>query len=163
MALSIIVPPVGGIGTHLSRQAVLCPPPTFDDAAEPQPAPDRGTLMPTLQIKSQIEHVVAIAFSVTVDDLQRPSRGPAEAAFARQVAMYLAHVCCHWTFTEVGRLFSRDRTTVAHACALVEDHRDDARLDRALDWLERVVKRLAEPRRSGSMSPARVFRSGCSG
>ncbi|HRD74911.1 MAG TPA: helix-turn-helix domain-containing protein [Hyphomicrobiaceae bacterium] len=109
--------------------------------------PDAASLLPPQQIKAQIEHYVAVAFAVTLDDLRRPSRGPAEAAFARQIAMYLAHIACGWTFTEVGRLFERDRTTVAHACALIEDSRDDISLDRALEWLERLVRRLASPRR----------------
>lgn len=50
--------------------------------------------------------------------------------------MYLAHVACGLPLAEVGRLFSRDRTTVAHACALIEDRRDDPTFDRALAVLE---------------------------
>jgi chromosomal replication initiation ATPase DnaA len=57
-------------------------------------------------------------------------------AFARQVAMYLAHVGGGLCLSEVGRLFARDRTTVAHACALVEDRRDDPDFDRCLSFLE---------------------------
>jgi Bacterial dnaA protein helix-turn-helix len=57
-------------------------------------------------------------------------------AFARQVAMYLAHTGGGISFSEVGRLFARDRTTVAHACALVEDMRDDPAFDRCLAFLE---------------------------
>jgi hypothetical protein len=36
-------------------------------------------------------------------------------------------------------LFERDRTTVAHACALVEDRRDDPALDAQLGYLEEAV------------------------
>jgi chromosomal replication initiation ATPase DnaA len=57
-------------------------------------------------------------------------------AFARQVGMYLAHVAAGLPMSEVGRLFSRNRTTVAHACAIVEDCRDDPQFDRALAILE---------------------------
>ena len=42
--------------------------------------------------------------------------------------MYLAHVTCGLSLTEVGEVFARDRTTVAHACGRVEDLRDDRRL-----------------------------------
>ena len=59
-----------------------------------------------------------------------------EVALARQVAMYLAHVVCGLTLTDTGRLFGRDRTTVAHACCVIEDRRDDPLFDRALDLLE---------------------------
>jgi chromosomal replication initiation ATPase DnaA len=49
--------------------------------------------------------------------------------------MYLAHVAFRLSLTEVGRLFNRDRTTVAHACGVVEDLRDDQIIDRALTVL----------------------------
>jgi chromosomal replication initiation ATPase DnaA len=50
--------------------------------------------------------------------------------------MYLAHVAGGLTLVEVARLFARDRTTVAHACAVVEDRRDDPEFDRTLAVLE---------------------------
>jgi hypothetical protein len=53
--------------------------------------------------------------------------------------MYLAHVAAGLSYTEVGREFRRDRTTVAHACAVVEDLRDDPTIDRAIELLELVV------------------------
>ena len=51
------------------------------------------------------------------------------------MAMYLAHVAFRLSFTQVGRLFGRDRTTVAHACGVIEDLRDDQIIDRALTVL----------------------------
>ena len=82
-----------------------------------------------------LEHTVAPAFAVARAALWRATRGSPAEAFARQVAMYLAHVGFGLSFNAVGRLFARDRRTVAHACALVEDRRDAATLDRALDLL----------------------------
>jgi chromosomal replication initiation ATPase DnaA len=61
--------------------------------------------------------------------------------------MYLAHVACGLSLTEVGRLFARDRTTVAHACGLIEDRRDDAAFDRALELIEGIM-RLISPRQA---------------
>lgn len=92
-----------------------------------------------------LEQTVAPTFAVAHAELWAPHRGRPTAAFARQVAMYLAHVACGLTLTEVGRLFARDRTTVAHACGRIEDRRDDAPFDRALDLLEGVM-RLLTPR-----------------
>jgi len=63
-------------------------------------------------------------------------------ALARQTAMYLSHVAFGLTFTETGRLFDRDRTTVAHACAVVEDLRDNPAMDRALTILETALFKL---------------------
>jgi chromosomal replication initiation ATPase DnaA len=57
--------------------------------------------------------------------------------------MYLAHVSCGLTLTEVGHLFARDRTTVAHACIVVEDRRDEVPFDRALDLLEGAMGLLS--------------------
>ena len=64
--------------------------------------------------------------------------GAADAltAFARAFAMYLAHVTLALSYSEVGRHFGRDRTTVSHACARIEDARDDGRVDRLMSQLE---------------------------
>lgn len=56
--------------------------------------------------------------------------------------MYLVHIVFGGTYKQVGALFGRERTTVAYACALVEDERDDAALDGKLDLLEEAIVRL---------------------
>ncbi len=40
---------------------------------------------------------------------------------------------------DIGRGFGRDRTTVMHACHLVEDLRDDEDFDRVVAVTERVA------------------------
>ncbi len=90
-----------------------------------------------------VEAAVSQVFDVLVEDLRRASRGRARVALARQVAMYLSHVGFGLSLTEVGRLFERDRTTVAHACSVVEDRRDDATFDRTLELLEWASRALA--------------------
>jgi chromosomal replication initiation ATPase DnaA len=90
-----------------------------------------------------LEHAVAAAFGVSREDLMARTRREAPIAFARQVAMYLAHVGYSLTFTQIGELFRRDRTTVAHACSLVEDMRDDAALDFTLNALEAAIRASA--------------------
>ena len=83
---------------------------------------------------------------VAVTKAARPFALPLKAphSFARQVAMYLAHVVCGLSLTEVGALFARDRTTVAHAWGVVEGKRDDPELDGRLDHLERAVSSLID-------------------
>ena len=71
--------------------------------------------------------------------LVHSARGCAEVAFARHVAMYLAHVVCRLTYTQAARLYGRDRTTAAYGCRSVESRRDDPAFDRILDLLERCV------------------------
>lgn len=79
-----------------------------------------------------IESLVGTVFGVSLDNLRQSNRGTAAAAFARQVAMYLAHVELGLSLSTVGDHFQRDRTTVSHACKCVEDRRDDPVLDLAL-------------------------------
>jgi chromosomal replication initiation ATPase DnaA len=88
-----------------------------------------------------IETLIAAAFGLPVRDVRGPGRGTAAAAFARQVAMYLAHVGLGMSLSSVGRHFHRDRTTVAHACACIEDRRDGASMDRLLEALEAALAR----------------------
>jgi chromosomal replication initiation ATPase DnaA len=56
--------------------------------------------------------------------------------------MYVTHISCGLSMQEVGILFARDRTTVRHACRLVEDRRDDPVLDRAVELLAWAVPTL---------------------
>ena len=85
------------------------------------------------------EHVaiaVATVFAVPLGELRATTRRKSAAAFARQNAMYLAHVVFGLSLTEVGRAFGRDRTTAAYACGRVEHLRDDPELDSILQGLE---------------------------
>ena len=103
-----------------------------------------GVRLGTSRVRWAIESAVAAVFEVGIEELRAPTRGSARAAFARQVAAYLAHIGCGVSLTEVGRLFERDRTTVAHACGLIEDKRDDPDFDYRLDHLERAVSCLID-------------------
>jgi hypothetical protein len=89
-----------------------------------------------------IEAAIGNVFAVPCALLSSPSRGKAPVALARQAAMYLAHVSCGFSLTDVGHIFARDRTTVAHACAVIEDRRDDPVFDRALELMEWIVPTL---------------------
>ncbi len=80
--------------------------------------------------------VVAQVFALPPSDLMRATRGRAGVALARQIAMYLAHVVGGQSLTEIGMHFRRDRTTVAHACRLIEARRDDPGFDRVVELLE---------------------------
>ena len=90
-----------------------------------------------------VHRAVQSVYRVEAGILDHPTRGRSQLAFARQVAMYLAHVTFGLNLTTVGRAFGRDRTTVSHACALIEDARDDPDFDRTLEVLEAIAKHLA--------------------
>lgn len=89
-----------------------------------------------------VEAAVAATFAVPVKQLRRRSRGAASVAFARQSAMYLAHVALRLTYAEIGEGFGRDRTTAAYACRLIEERRDDPVIDGLLEALEEVCQSL---------------------
>lgn len=91
-----------------------------------------------------VAETVARAFQVTARDLFARSRGNARVALARQVAMYLARVVGGLPLTLVGLIFGRDRTTVAHACAVIESRRDDTDFNLTVDLLEGIVLRLRQ-------------------
>jgi len=72
------------------------------------------------------------------------------AAFARNLAMYLAHVAFGMSFGRAARAFGRDRSTISHACRLIEDRREDPRFDRWLEALERTVAAAPAPYRGAA-------------
>lgn len=97
----------------------------------------------------EARHVVARVFGVLAADICRPNRCCGKIARARQVAMYLANVGGGISLTQVGHHFGRDRSTVAHACALVEDLRDDPALDLALTLIEQALRAAVRLRHPG--------------
>jgi chromosomal replication initiation ATPase DnaA len=103
----------------------------------PQPAANAE------QLCRRLEFLTAAAFAVSVDEMRARSRRARPVAFARQSAMYLAHVMLGLSYSATGRLFDRDRTTAAYACRLVEDRRDDPAVDHVLLALEDVCGALA--------------------
>jgi chromosomal replication initiation ATPase DnaA len=83
-----------------------------------------------------LTRLVAEARGVSMTRLLGRSRGPGRAAAARQFAIYLSHVLLERPQDIVADLFSRDRTTIAHACHSVEDRRDDPQLEAELTRIE---------------------------
>lgn len=72
--------------------------------------------------------------------LMHKSRGRKSTARARQLAMYLSHVVLGRSLMEIGEVFGRDRTTVSHACAVIEDLRDDRTFDEEVSALEEMIE-----------------------
>jgi hypothetical protein len=60
----------------------------------------------------------------------------------RQIAMYVCHVALQIPLLDIGIAFGRDRTTVSHACHVVEDRRDDAAYDEFVAAVERTVNSI---------------------
>jgi chromosomal replication initiation ATPase DnaA len=74
-------------------------------------------------------------------DLLDDQRGLAAVCETRQLAMYLVHVVLGRPQDEVGRLFGRQRSTVAHACHITEDRREAPEIE---EQIARIEARYAQ-------------------
>ena len=75
---------------------------------------------------------------------RRAGRQPSRRAaiHKRQITMYLANTALSLSLTAIGEALGRDRTTVGHACAVVEDRRDDAAYDAFVAAAERLINAI---------------------
>jgi hypothetical protein len=117
---------------------------TTEVIAETPPTPEPPALdgrrgERVMEVCEGMIDVCAALFNVSSRDLRDTRRISAAISRVRQIAMYVTHVTLGVSMHEVGRGFSRDRTTVRHACHLVEDLRDDAEFDRTVAITERVA------------------------
>ena len=125
-----------------------------------EPADATQVLPPLSLPKRRDEYVIAVCdgmidlsahlFGVGAAELRDTGRCRAAVARVRQVAMYVTHVILQLSMTETGTGFGRDRTTVIHACHLVEDLRDDPDFDRIVTVVERTAARLFRLEESAS-------------
>lgn len=93
---------------------------------------------------TRIVDLVGAAYGVTRAEMLSRRRSLNQVQ-ARQLAMYLVHTLLSRTYQEVGVLFDRDRTTVSHACARIEDQREDkSRFEREVGAIEAAVVREAD-------------------
>nr|WP_281435459.1 helix-turn-helix domain-containing protein [Sinorhizobium sp. BG8] len=63
----------------------------------------------------------------------------------RQIAMYVCHVILQISLSDIGLAFGKDRTTVGHACNVVEDRRDHQDYDEFVAAAERIVLSVLTP------------------
>ena len=98
-----------------------------------------------MTMTDRIMAAVTAEYGVTRTQLLGSTRGPRQVAWARQVAVHLCHrLQPQLSWSELGRRFGRDRTTVRHAHALVADIRgqgDD--LDEKLGRMESELSAAA--------------------
>jgi hypothetical protein len=92
------------------------------------------------QLCDGVLDILSAFFNVSGRDLRSHSRCERSVARVRQVGMYVAHVTLALTMSEVGRAFGRDRSTVNHACHLVEDMREDLEFDRIIQTIENIIR-----------------------
>lgn len=93
---------------------------------DPQKDEDRAYLAGAL---------TAFALGLKVEDMLSGSRGSSAVSRARQISMYLMRASLGMSLSRVARAFGRDRSTVSHACHVIEDLRDDVDFD---IWIEQL-------------------------
>ncbi|MDR0896314.1 MAG: chromosomal replication initiator protein DnaA [Oscillospiraceae bacterium] len=87
-----------------------------------------------------VQQVVADYFGLSLSDL-REQRRSRQVSVPRQVAMYLTREMTEMSLTQIGAAFSRDHSTVLHACEKVTaDAKKDFALHSQLEDLRRAVK-----------------------
>jgi chromosomal replication initiation ATPase DnaA len=108
----------------------------------------------TAQACALVVTIVAERRGVKRSGLLAASRSRSNTAEARQLAMYLCHTLLEISLSEVGRYFGRHRTTVSHACTMIEDGREDGNpADIEISSLEAEIKM----RRAAGVGPISRF------
>jgi len=70
------------------------------------------------------------------------SRGSQHLSRARHIVYYLSHVGFGMSYTHIGQMTMRDRTSVAHGVTRLEDGRDTPAVDRAMHFAELALAEL---------------------
>ena len=90
----------------------------------------------------QIQKRVAEHFDVRLADMTSKRR-PANIAFPRQIAMYLARELTKTSLNEIGEAFGgRDHGTVLHACKLVKKRmKEQDKIRQTISFLDSALQR----------------------
>lgn len=114
----------------------LAPLAAFEAPADPSRLPASMPVRTACRIVRQMVAELILLFGDRVM-LRRDRRR--YACHVRQIAMYVCHVSLRISMSDIGNAFGRDRTTVGHACHVVEDRRDDAAFDDFVSAVERIA------------------------
>jgi hypothetical protein len=93
------------------------------------------------QAVAAIVEVVASISTVTIAEPFDPPRrfNRRSQIHRRQIAIYVCHVVLQFPLSLIAKACGRERTTVGHACRVVEDRRDDGAFDAFVGNVERIV------------------------
>ena len=115
--------------------------------ARPRPGEPAGatTFVDILRCRVTWRLVAELFAAACERDLPEGAARRRPRCHMRQIAMYLSHVVLSVPYQTIATAFGRDRTTVMHACSVVEDRRDDAGYDRFVEQCERCVGAVFAP------------------
>ena len=89
-----------------------------------------------------VDELVSRTYRLPRSALHAGTRCRKSVAFARQVAMYLCHVCLSYPLKDIAEYYQRDRTTVAYACRVVEDRREEEETELLINSLESALETM---------------------
>jgi chromosomal replication initiation ATPase DnaA len=90
------------------------------------------------------QFIACQVYGVPVEEMRKPTRGRPQVARARQIAVHLARVVFTMSHRQLAQEFGRDRSTVHHACNLIEKMREDSsEFDSTLCWMENLLRHAA--------------------
>lgn len=92
-----------------------------------------------MEICDGLIDILAALFNVSGRQLRSPKRDSKEIARVRQIGMYIARVTLCLNIRLIADGFARDKSTVTHACHVIEDLRDDDEFDAIITRVEVVV------------------------
>ncbi|MCF4097912.1 helix-turn-helix domain-containing protein [Maritalea mediterranea] len=112
---------------------------SYTDQVETDLSPNSTRLLDKDPEARFILNLVACARQVPPRALLSRARGDGNICLARQMAMYLINVVLRRSLTYTGELFDRDRRTVSHACARIEELRERQQFERVMCCFERTL------------------------
>ncbi len=95
-------------------------------------------------LAKMITQMLACSVERTGTFLLGSVRGSFRCCRARQTAIYLLHTNLSLTYSEIGKIYKRDRTTIAHACKVIEDLRDKPCFDDWVGEFEDIIGKLKD-------------------
>jgi chromosomal replication initiation ATPase DnaA len=106
----------------------------MEEEFNPQRDVDRAYLAASL---------VGFALGLKTEKILTFERGAPVHARARHIAIYITYAGLGLSLSRVAAAFGRDRSTIARACRLVEDYREDPDFDTWVDQLSLGLRSVA--------------------
>ncbi len=91
-----------------------------------------------------VVELVSLVECVSRKDILAKKRGMFAISHARQLVMYLLHTSLRFSYQDVAGWMNKDRTTISHACNVIEDMRDNPALDSKLERIETILLKTRE-------------------
>jgi len=115
--------------------------PLIDDepAAPPPPPRPPSVSLPIRTVCRIAQKITAEMVMITGSRMLERRDRRRMLCHVRQIAMYACHTALQLTQQDIAGGFGRHRSTVAHACMIVEQRRDDTAFDDFVSAIERTV------------------------